>query len=422
MTDLTWCGPNVHRANDVLRTDRFLLLAVLCTAVSLACLQPCHAQKPPRRGGLESLLEGPIPEAPSRPPADDRPVRQPAARAAEPAQKLPRPDEAAVREAVELVQQAYGDDLRQDFAKAVGMLLKAVDETTDPARRYALLSVAERVAIDAGDADLALQVVGRRTSLFDEDGMRARHGMFLKLRKAVKKPDAPLFAFAVTIAGEAAAAEEYDLADGAADVALEIAVAIDREEKRLLSEYKKIRYPQQQPPEATAKALIADAKQLQKVLQDRRRETSEFGDAEKRLLANPSDAEAARRVGEYLCFVKRQWNRGLKYLARAGSDPLRELAGQELALPEGSAAETGARFRLAGGWWRLAESGSLSQMHAAAVRTHAADIYADVISQLSDPTEKALARKRSGREQETPAPAEPAKNASEPAAGGRKPR
>ena len=158
------------------------------------------------------------------------------------------------------------------------------------------------------------------------------------------------------------------------------------------------------------------------MLQDRRRETSEFGDAEKRLLANPSDAEAARRVGEYLCFVKRQWNRGLKYLARAGSDPLRELAGQELALPEGSAAETGARFRLAGGWWRLAESGSLSQMHAAAVRTHAADIYADVISQLSDPTEKALARKRSGREQETPAPAEPAKNASEPAAGGRKPR
>ena len=104
--------------------------------------------------------------------------------------------------------QAYGDDLRLDYARAVGMLLKAVNTTTDAARRYALLSVAEGVAIDAGDTDLALDVVGQRTSLFDEDGMRARHGMFLKLRKAVKKPDATLFAFAVTTAEEAAAARD----------------------------------------------------------------------------------------------------------------------------------------------------------------------------------------------------------------------
>lgn len=412
---------SVPWTSDVSRTDRFLPIAMLCTAAWLAGVHPCHAQRPPRRGGLESLLDGPAPEASPTPPAEKPRPATPAARTTEPARKLPRPDAAAVREAVDLVQQAYGDDLRQGYERAVGMMLKAVNETTDAARRYALLSVAEQAAIDAGDTDLALDVVGRRTTLFDEDGMRARHAMFLKLRKAVKKPDAALFAFAVTTAEEAAAAEEYDLADGAADVALEIAVAIDREEKRLLSEYRRIRRPQQPPPEATAKALIADAKQLQRTLQDARRTTSEFNDAEKRLLANPSDAEATRLVGEYLCFVKRQWNRGLKYLARAGTEPLRELAAQELALPDGSAADPGARFRLAGAWWRLAESGPLAAAHAAAVRAHAAAIYDDVVSQLSDPTEKALARKRSGREPEAP-PADPPKSQAAPPAGGRTPK
>ena len=415
-------------ASDVSRTDRILPIALLCTAVVTAGLHPCHARQQTPRRGLESLLDEPVPAARPEPAAERPRAPAPAAWTTEPARKLPRPDEAAVREAIDLVHQAYGDDLRRDYARAVGMLLKAVNTTTDAARRYALLSVAEGVAIDAGDTDLALDVVGQRTSLFDEDGMRARHGMFLKLRKAVKKPDAALFAFAVTTAEEAAAAEEYDLADGAADVALEIAVAIDREERRLITEYRKIRRPQQPPPEATAKTLIAEAKQLQRVLQDARRETSEFNDAEKRLLANPSDAEAALLVGEYICFVKRQWKRGLKYLARAGSEPLRDLATRELALPDGSAAEPGARFRLAGGWWRLAESGPLTPPQAAAVRAHAADIYVDVLPLLSDPTEKALARKRAGREPEPPSveprkrAADPPNNAVEPATGGRKPK
>lgn len=414
---------NVPWASDVSRTDRILPIALLCTVVSSAGLHTCHARQQAPQPGLESLLDGPVPAARPQPATEKPRASAPAAWTAEPARKIPRPDDAAVREAIDLVHQAYGDDLRQDYARAVGMLLKAVNATTDAARRYALLSVAEGVAIDAADTDLALDVVARRTALFDEDAMRARHGMFLKLRKAVKKPDAALFAFAIRTAEEAAAAEEYDLADGAADVALEIAVAIDREEKRLLAEYRRIRRPQQQPPpEATAKPLIADAKQLQRSLQEARRETSEFNDAEQRLLANPSDAEAALLVGEYICFVKRQWKRGLKYLARAASEPLRTLATEELALPDGSAADPGARFRLAGGWWRLAESGPLAAPHAAAVRAHAADIYTNVLPQLSDPTEKALARKRSGREPEPPAAANPPKSTSDPAAGGRKPK
>lgn len=391
----------------MLRPDLTVSTAVLCLSVMLSCPLPCRAQQPPRRGGLETLLDEPVPD--KRQPGPQPGAAPKSAPSPQPAKKLPRPDDAAVREAVELAQQAYGDDLRKEHATAVAMLLKAVADTTDAARRYALLSVAERVAVDAGDIALALKVVARRTAIFDEDSMRARHAVFLKVRKAVKKPDAALFDIAVKIAAEAAAAEEYDLADGAADVALDIAIALDREEKRLLAEYRKSRQPQQSPPETTAKGLIADAKQLQKALLDQRQETADFNEAEKRLLANPSDTEAARRVGEYLCFVKRQWSRGLQYLARAGNETMRGLATQELALPDGSAADPGARFRLAGGWWRIADAGPLPAAHAASVRAHAADIYADVTPQLSDPTEKALARKRSGREPDSPPPAEPAK-------------
>jgi hypothetical protein len=359
-------------------------------------LQPCLAQQPPRREGLGSLLDKPSTTQAPHPTPPPRMTPPPAAQTPETGKKLPRPDDAALREAVDLVQQAYGDDLRKDAAKAVDVLLKAAAETSDTARRYALLSVAEQGAIDAGDANLAMQVVGQRTSLYDEDKMRARHSAFLKVKKAVKKPDVALFSFATAIATEAADAEEYDLADGAADSALEIAFAIDRDEKRALAEYKRIRQPDNPPPEATAKGLIADAKHLQKSIQESRRETSEFKAAEQRLLANPSDAEAARRVGEHLCFVKRQWNRGLKYLARAGSEQLRVLASQELAITDDAPADPGTRFRLAGGWWRLADAGGLPSLHSAAIRAHAAEIYAAVMPQLVDPTERALARKRSG--------------------------
>lgn len=391
----------MHWARAVATFNRVVVIAVRCAVVSLTCLLPWNARPLSAAQGTEFALP---------------------TRAAAAAEKVARPDDAALREAVDLVNQAYGDELRKDHETAVSTLLKAAADTTDAARRYALLSVAERVAIDAGDADLALDVAGRRTAFFEEDGMRARHAVFLKLRKAVPKPDARLFALALTIAGEAAEAEEYDLADGAADVALEIAFAIDRDEKRALAEYRRIRQPQHGPPEATAKTLIANAKQVQRTLQDQRRETSEFNEAERLLLANPSDAEATRQVGEHLCFVKRQWNRGLPYLVRAGHEPLRALAAQELAIPDGSAADPGARFQLAGGWWRLADSGTLPPSREAAVRAHAADIYADVVPQLTDPIEKALARKRAAHER-TPAPSRDLPGSvPEPTLGPRRPR
>lgn len=407
-------------------------IGILCAAVALTAVLPCHARQPPRRGGLETLLDQPATpnqgsaghQAPTQKPTGQAtPAKKPPApRPGKPTVRVPRPDEVSLREAVELVEQAYGDELRQNPSTAVNTLLKAVADTGDAARRYALLTVAERVAVEADDADLALNVVGQRIAMFDEDGMRARHGVLVKLKKSVKKFDSALFKLAATIAEEAAASGDFNLADGAADVALDIAVTIDRDEKRALADYRKSRQPQQPPPEPIARPLIADAKQLQKSLQDRRQQAAGFHEAEQRLLANPSDVESARQVGEYLCFVKQDWGRGLKYLARAGNEPVRELAGQELAAVGDSTADPGPRFRLAGGWWRAADGGTLTAPQAAAARAHAAEIYAEIMALLTDPIELALAKKRSGREPDPPASNEPVKPGAEPQAGDRRPR
>ncbi len=69
------------------------------------------------------------------------------------------------------------------------------------------------------------------------------------------------------------------------------------------------------------------------------------------LMDDPDNAAANLTVGQWRCFVKSDWIKGLPYLAKGSREDLAQLARQDLAKPS-AAAEQAA---VADAWWAMAE-------------------------------------------------------------------
>jgi hypothetical protein len=203
----------------------------------------------------------------------------------------------------------------------------------------------------------------------------------------------------------AAAAERFDLADAAADLAAETAKAIEKDEKARIAESRKKREP---PPTPVAARLIAEAARVQKSVREQRRQVFEYTAARDRLATTPDDAEAAEIVGRHLCFVKQDWPAGLPMLARGRDEGLRNLAAREVA--QRDTAEPASRLKLAHEWWKMADTtAAVAPPQSQAMKSHAAAIYREIAGKLTDPIDATLARKRaSAAEGDTPPAAPPA--------------
>jgi len=332
-------------------------------------------------------------EKPAPPAREQQPQVAPAGQAAK---RLAVPDEAAVNEALELIHQAYEETIKSAAAHpeaAVRRFRDTADKTTDPARKFALLLLAERLALEAHATSSALEILARRTILFDIDALAARQALLARVARAEDtSPDAILFEHVVETARRAVSADRFDLADAAADLAESIAKAIEKDEKLRTAESRRKREP---PPTAIALKLLAEATDLRKSVRNCRRQAFEYTTARDTLATFPDDPEATEIVGRYLCFVKQDWPTGLAVLARGRSESLRTLAAREIALSRESQVDATARLQLANEWWKLAEDAdSLSAEQAEALKAHASRIYRDIAGKLTDPIDVALARKR----------------------------
>lgn len=384
-------------------------------AMIVAATQALGQTGPPT---LENLL-GPSFEKPdfggTNPPVQppkataDRPAAKAAAPRPAVAQRLPVPEPSAVDEALVLITEAYDDTIRSATADpdaAVATFRKTAEQTTDPARTFALLVLAERLALEAGKTSLALDTLASRATRFDIDGLAARHAVLAKVaRDGDSRPDGLLFEMIVETVTMAAAAERFDLADAAADLAAETAKAIEKDEKARIAESRKKREP---PPTPVAAGLIAEAARTQKSVREQRRQVFEYTSARDRLATTPDDAEAAEIVGRHLCFVKQDWPAGLPMLARGRDEGLRNLAAREVA--QRDTAEPASRLKLAHEWWKMADTAAaVAPPQSQAMKSHAAAIYREIAGKLTDPIDATLARKRaSAAEGDTPPPAPPA--------------
>lgn len=152
---------------------------------------------------------------------------------------------------------------------------------------------------------------------------------------------------------EALAADRYDVARQAGDLAIALAKKVaDRDlVQAALTRQQEV------------KAIEAGHDQAQKALAI--------------LAADPNNTSAYLAVGRFLCFLKSDWDKGLPLLASSGEQALKALAEEDLAKP----ADPARQAQLADGWWDLAQKEQ--PLPQRMIRLHAADGYRKALPGLT---------------------------------------
>lgn len=256
----------------------------------------------------------------------------------------PIPSGAAMDEAMRLVKDVYGDEYtkaesseqKTAFAQKLLQTSRGTEQRT--ANHYALLRVAWDVATQTGDAKLAIQITDEIVGVYNVNPLSAKVATVRTTAELVRSSAqrTALAALALELVREAVADDDYDSATELAEISL-------------------------------AAARKARDWQLVKRIVARTNEVKEaavaYGKVQKTLVtleSNPTDAEANQVAGEYSCFVKGDWQKGIPMLALGSDHSLRALAQKELK-GTSSAQE---QADLGDGWWDVAQTRQGAQREA----------------------------------------------------------
>lgn len=249
------------------------------------------------------------------------------------AARVPVPNDAALKEAQELVAEVYADDITQaktpqaKVGLAKKLLKAAIDTKNDAAGRYVLLGMARDIATRVGDAETAFASIAELEQ-YVIDALIMKVEVLLYLPKSARDQDAKALVDRINpLLDEAVLADRYDVAKQYAELAVTAAKATKdfdciKAANWRVQELKVADLEYQQVKKALA--IITD---------------------------NPKDPQANLLVGRYYCFAKCHWEKGLPMLALGSDVALRALAEKELAKPT----EADKQVELGDGWWALAE-------------------------------------------------------------------
>lgn len=248
--------------------------------------------------------------------------------------RQPVPDAAGIRNAEKLIREIFKEDFaRKAPADVLTLAQKLLQQGEQPDNelptRYALFKLAQELAVQGGDAGLAVRAVDGLSKYFAVNGAPLKLAALQALAKSARTADEAKAASLkfLALADEALAADEAETAGKAADAASQLA--------------KKVKEV----------ALIARADAKSREAAARKAALEKLAKAREVLAKTPEDPAANHLVGFHLCAVKGDWEGGLPLLAR-GSDPvLKGLADRELSGPGDAAAQAS----LADGWWDLSE-------------------------------------------------------------------
>lgn len=329
---------------------------------------------------LDNLLQEPGPRPPSTP-ANGSTV-----------ERLPVPELTAVKEAVDLIRQAFEDDYNRgvgDPEPLIRTLLSTSEDTEDGTRKYALLIEAERIAANAGDHARVMELIDTRASRYQIDGLQGRIDRLTESIKRTKsRPDAAslsrLYALATDAVERAMAQDSLSQAKAAMELVDAIAKATHQLGKSTKDEALAADGLKKQKE---SKELLEAVKQQESLL-------AGYEAAGKVLELSPDDASANGTVGSYRCFHKGDWERGLPALAKSDQKSLAAVASHELRLTAVKEVEASEAFLLANAWWNAADPKEERVLLQA--RERAAQWYALALPGLKDPIDRALAQKRAG--------------------------
>jgi len=299
------------------------------------------------------------------------------------AEKAPVPSADAQKTALALVKDVYGDEYagaKSSAEKTVfsQKLLQAAKGTNQgTANHYALLRVAWDVATQAGDAKLAMQVTNEIARVYEVNVLSAKVATVKTTDGFVRtlKQRTALATIALELADEAAAGDGYDSAQELTSIGL----AASRKAQNW----------------ELVKQIVARDKEIKEAAEAH----TEVQAALATLENDPTNPVANQAVGEYYCFVKGDWGKGIPMLALGTDAAMKVLARRELEIPASPSEQAG----LGDGWWDLGDKHYENAK--GRLRSRAAHWYRQAAPELSG-LARARCEKRLGQINETDASSE----------------
>lgn len=247
-------------------------------------------------------------------------------------QKSPVPEDAAQKRAATLIGELFKADYeaskspeqRSELAKK--MLKVGRDSKDDVIGRYVLLRIARDVAADAGDITTAMSATELLGTHYQTDVLEMNAEVLAKVVKILRLPKdhQELGSRLQQAVRDAIAQDRFDIAKRINAIALDSA--------------------RQARSAELVKGVVANGKEIELL-------ESEFQKVQAALATlktSPTDPEANLLVGQYQCFVKRDWDNGLLMLALGSDEKLKKLATGELS-------EERKPLDLGNAWWDYSE-------------------------------------------------------------------
>lgn len=314
--------------------------------------------------------------------------------------RLPEPPQEKVEQSLALIRDAYEADYQAakesgEPERLIAQLTTLAEQEADSVRKYALLMEAENVASAHDNYKKAVELLDARAELFRVDGLALRGELLKRLAGPKVSADLELCDQAMDTARQAMRSERFGLASEAASLAVNIAKAIDREQKAAARKQRKKDGGNAIAPPSIGADLVKKATALQAQVTATEELFEQYGDAVEKAKKSPDSPSANAVIGSYLCFVREDWKAGLPALAKSNLGTFSDLAAEELKLTATPAPiDVQKGFELAGKWWAAAESKAGLAGHETVIKDHAAGFYADVVDRLTGTLEKRLATSR----------------------------
>jgi hypothetical protein len=306
----------------------------------------------------------PAPEKPGAPAAKEPAPAAPAAASKSAAELLVRvavPEAAAQKEA----EKSIRDLFKAEYAKkgptekqalAVALIDQVAQVGDDAPGIWVLYRDAQDLAVQAGDPKLAMLAVDGAARKFDVDAVAMKNAAMAAIGKAAKTPEeiTAVIEQMHRLVEELIGSDLYDVADKTAAAAVALA-------KRAAQ------------PTLLQKAAI----RAKEVSEAKTKFQSMKGSLEA-LAKTPDDPRANGDMGQFLCFVKANWDMGLRFLAKGPDGPLKAVSAKEVAAPT-AAAEL---VTLADEWCSLAEKDK-SPLKRTPMLAHASTLYEQALPDSS---------------------------------------
>jgi hypothetical protein len=309
------------------------------------------------------------------------------------AARRPVPGKADQAKSRTLFKQVFAKELA-DRAPAARRALaaKLLDEAAKvadvPADQFVLLAGAADAAREGGDLNLCARAADALATAYDVDPLAVKADAATKI---ALRADPPAVAAdncraGLALVDELAAAEDYAAA------------------ARLLAALR--------PVAASDPALVAQLQLRSKDLDTLRAAAERLAPSLQRLKTSPDDPAANLAAGQFYCFLRGEWQRGLPMLAKGSDLKLKALATVELSKP----ADAESVAAIADGWWDVATA--RHDLSHGIVLRHAVEHYQVALSSATGLRRTAI-QKRLEEANASMTPPTPASTAAEGPAGPR---